>query len=651
MGYIKFDKSELINLGYSLNKEVLSTNKIGAYWSSTLLCCNTRKYHGLLICPIEEFDNENHVLLSSLDETVIQHGAEFHLGIHKFPFIYQPKGHKYVRNFEFDPVSKITYRVGGVVLDKEILLVENEMQLLIKYTLKEAHSPTTLQLKPFLAFRNAHQLSHANLYADTKFKKIANGIKIKLYKGFPSLNMQLSKKNDYVPTPDWHYKIEYIEEQKRGYDYQEDLYVPGYFEVPIKKEESIIFSASLTESQPNILKRKFTSEIEKKNPRENFISCLQYSAKQFIVKKGKKTEVIAGYPWFSRWGRDTFISLPGLTLTQNDSKTCKDVLDTMVSELKQGLFPNMGNDGSSALNSVDAPLWFFWAVKKYADHTKEYDKIWKDYLGKMKQILKAFKQGTYFNIKMHDNGLIYAGEKGVALTWMDAVIEGKPVTPRTGYNVEINALWYFAIKYSLELAKKSNDEKFIDEWKDLPGLIEKSFIKTFWDDKKGYLADVADIDQADWAVRPNQIFATSLDYSPLTDEMKNSVLNKVKSELLTTRGLRTLSPKNFEYKGKYEGNQGERDGAYHQGTVWPWLLGHFAEGYLKIHGKSGLSFIKTLLDHFEDDIDIHGVSSISEVYDGDPPHRPGGTISQAWSVAELLRMNDLIKKYTRLKNT
>ena len=649
MEYIKFDKSELINLEYSLNKEVLSTNKLGAFWSSTLLCCNTRKYHGLLICPIEEFDNENYLLLSALDETIIQHGAEFHLGIHKYPFIYQPKGHKYVRNFEFDPVPKITYRVGGVVLEKEILLVENEMQLLVKYTLKDAHSATTLQLKPFLAFRNIHQLSKANLFTNTKYKTISNGIRIKLYKGFPGLHMQLSKKNEYIPAPNWYYNVEYIEEQKRGYDYQEDLYVPGYFEIPIKKEETIIFSASLTENAPISFKRKFNTEIEKKLPRDNFISCLNYAARQFIVKKGKKTEIVAGYPWFGRWGRDTFISLPGLTLSQHDSKTCKEVLDTMISELKNGLFPNIGNDENVALNSVDAPLWFFWAVKKYGDFINDNNKVWKNYGSKMIQILKAYRKGTYFNIKMHENGLIYSGERGIALTWMDAVVNGKPVTPRTGYNVEINALWYFAICYTLELAKNANDEKFINDWQNLPEIIQNSFIQIFWDDKKRYLADVADKNQADWAVRPNQIFATSLDYSPLTDEMKNSILKVVDCELLTTRGIRTLSPKNTDYKGKYEGTQADRDSAYHQGTVWPWLLGHFAEGYLKIHKKSGVGFIKKLLINFEEDIDIHGVGSISEVYDGDPPHRPDGTISQAWSVAELLRINELINKYNKLK--
>ncbi len=377
MGYIKFDKSQLINLEYSLNKEILSVNKLGAFYNSTLLLCNTRKYHGLLICPIEEFDYQNHVILSSLDETIIQKGAEFHLGIHKFPCVFNPRGHKYARNFDINPIPKITYRLGGVLLEKELILVENEYRILIKYTLKEAQVPPLIQLRPFLAFRNIHSLSKANLVANTKYKPIGNGIKMKLYNGFPSLNLQTSKKTEYIPTPNWYYNFEYIEEQKRGYDFQEDLYSPGFFEFLIKKDETIIFSAGLDEMPPRSLKQKFSSELEKVIPKNNLNNCLKSSAKHFVVKHGKRTEVIAGYPWFGRWGRDTFISLPGLTLSLGDTKTCKDVLDTMVLEMKNGLFPNNGKIGEALLNSVDAPLWFFWTVKKYQDRSKEpVEKIW-----------------------------------------------------------------------------------------------------------------------------------------------------------------------------------------------------------------------------------------------------------------------------------
>ncbi len=265
----------------------------------------------------------------------------------------------------------------------------------------------------------------------------------------------------------------------------------------------------------------------------------------------------------------------------------------------------------------------------------------------MKQILKDYRQGTDYNIKMRENGLIYAGEKGYALTWMDAVVDGKPVTPRIGFAVEINVLWYFAIRYALFLALKNNDNKFVNDWENLPGLIEESFVSVFWDEDKGYLADYANEEEVDWSVRPNQVFAASLEFSPVNEEIRRSIIDKIQKELLTPKGLRTLSPKNPAYIGIYEGEQASLDKSYHQGTVWPWLLGHFAEGYLRLYKKNGVPFIRDILKSFEDEMKVHGIGTISEVFDGDPPHKPGGTISQAWSVAELLRMNELIKKYNR----
>jgi predicted glycogen debranching enzyme len=373
------------------------------------------------------------------------------------------------------------------------------------------------------------------------------------------------------------------------------------------------------------------------------------SAQQFICKTGKKTEIIAGFPWFGRWGRDTFISLPGLTLAIGDVKTCKAVLDTMSAELKGSLFPNIGHGSQASLNSVDAPLWYFWAIQQYNAVVKNDEAIWKDYGKKMIKILTGYRDGTSYNIKMHDNGLIYSGEPGKALTWMDAVVYGKPVTPRIGYNVEINALWYNAICFTLEMAQKAGDKKFVSEWNNLPPLIINTFYDTFWNEKRGYLADYVNGDFKDWSVRPNQVFVTSLKYSPVSDDIKKSVLDVIKGELLTPKGLRTLSPKNPLYIGIYAGDQESRDSAYHQGTVWPWLLGHYAEGYLHIHKKSGLAHIEKLYYGFEEDMTMHGIGSISEVYDGNPPHSPGGTISQAWSVAELLRISKLIDKYKKLK--
>jgi predicted glycogen debranching enzyme len=459
--------------------------------------------------------------------------------------------------------------------------------------------------------------------------------------------MQFTKPAEYVASPDWYYNIEYMEEMKRGYDYKEDLFTSGYFEMPVKKGEIIIFSASTSlVNNPDSLKRKFNIELGKRIPRDNFKNCLINSAQQFIVRKDKKTEVIAGFHWFGSWGRDTFISLPGLTLAIDDVKTCKNVLDTMTGKLKDGLFPNMGSDEAPAFNSVDASLWYFWAIQQYARVVRSYSVIWKDYGKSMKSILNAYRSGTSFNIRMLDNGLISAGEQGKALTWMDAVVNGKPVTPRIGCQVEINALWYNAVMFSLELARRAKDEAFISEWEDLPGRIKESFVEGFWDDSKGYLADCIDNSKKDWSIRPNQIIAASMEYSPIDEEIKLAVLKIVEKFLLTSRGLRSLSPTDEKYIGIYEGNQEKRDSSYHQGTVWPWLLEHYCEAYLNIQKTCGIPCIQKIVDGFEPTMFEHGIGTISEIYDGDPPHHPKGAISQAWSVAALLR---IIQKIESLK--
>ncbi|NVO03486.1 MAG: glycogen debranching enzyme N-terminal domain-containing protein [Bacteroidetes bacterium] len=645
MSYIEFDKLQLINLEYSLNKELIRANRSGSYASTTIIGCNTRKYHGLLVCPQPAIDDENHVLLSNIHETIIQRDAEFNVGIQKYPNTYNPKGHKYIRDFVTEPIPKLTIRVGGVVLNKETLLCEDH-RTLIRYTLVEANSPTKMKLRPFLAYRNYHKLSKANVFVEKRYEPIENGAKMRMYQGYSYLHMQFSKNVEYVHVPDWYNNIEYIEEKERGYDYLEDLYTPGFFEVELEKGKSIIFSAGIEEIDPSELIELFEKELLHRTPRNSFENCLKNSAEQFIVKKGKKVEIIAGFPWFGRWGRDTFISLPGLSLSIGNPQLCKEVIDTMVKELKGPLFPNVGSGGNANMHSVDAPLWFFWALQEYADYTKTQDKIWEEYGPKMQLILDGYKNGTSYNIKMQENGLIWAGETGKALTWMDAVVSGKPVTPRIGMPVEINALWYNAIMFSIESAVLAEDMEFVSKWHEIADLIPHSFKETFWDKEKGYLADVVNGDYKDWSVRPNQVIATSLPYSPISEQIRNLILEISAKELLTPRGLRTLSPKDPNYKGQYYGDQATRDAAYHQGTVWPWLLGHYAEGYLKIHSKSGLSNIKSLYKGFEEVMREHGIGSISEVYDGDPPHHFGGAPSQAWSVSELLRIQKLIEKYS-----
>ena len=646
MSYLKFDKNQLVNLEYSLQRELLRSNRAGSYTSTTISGCNTRKYHGLLVCPLEELDGEKHVLLSSLDETVVQHGSAFNLGIHKYDGDhYEPKGHKYIRDFDVEIIPRTTFRVGGVILTKERVLVEKEKQLLVKYTLEEAHSPTILRFRPFLAFRNVHQLSKANMYANTRYTEIENGIKIKLYEGYPFLHMQFSKEVEFIPAPVWQNGIEYPKEQNRGYEFKEDLFVPGYFEISIEKGETIIFSASTIEITTGSLKQKFTRELKKRIPRVTLLGNLTNAAQQFFVKKNSHTEILAGFPWYGQIARQTFIALPGLTLDLNDQETCEKVLDTQIEYLKDGLFPKYPGKAGTFYDSIDAPLWFFWSVQQYYRNVKDPKKIWSKYGPAMKSILSAYKSGTDFNIRMLDNGLISGKVENVALTWMDSYVDGKPVVQRGGMPVEVNALWYNAINLSLELAEAEDDKEFIKEWKDLPPLVAKSFVELFWSENRQYLADCIDGDYIDWSIRPNMLIAAALEFSPLDREKQKAVLSAVKRELLTPRGLRTLSPRDQNYQGCYQGDIRERELTVHQGTVWPWFVSFFVETYLKIHKRGGLPFVKKIIEGFEEEMTEHCIGTISEIYNGNPPHKGKGAISQAWSVAALIRANKLLENY------
>lgn len=603
-----------------------------------------------MVVPQPLLDEENHILLSSVDETVIQQDADFNLGLHKFKGEnYFPKGHKYIRSFESQPIPVLTYRIGGVILTKEILFARSEDRVYIKYTLVQAHSKTKIRIKPYLAFRNIHNVSKANHFADKRYVPVSNGVRMQMYQGYSHLFMQVSKPNEYVHVPDWYYDFEYQQEKERGYDYLEDLYVPGYFEFEIEKGESVYFSAGIEEAVTENFKKSFNNELKKRIPRDNFENCLLNSAQQFIIKNNNKTKIIAGFPWYGRIGRDTFISLPGLCLANNDFKTFKEVISSMIDEMKNSLFPNIGEGLKTDYNTVDTNLWFIWALQQYAEISNTKEKIWKEYGVILKNILNSFKKGEYNNMRMLPNALLFANDAGKALTWMNSVVFGKPLTPRNGLQVEVNALWYNAVMFCLEVAQLAEDDKFIIDWENTANQIKESYKETFWSKDKGYLADYVNGDFKDWSIRPNMVFATSFPYSPLSEKIRQLILELIKRELLTPRGLRTLSPNSPDYKDVYFGDQFNRDIAMHQGTVHPWLLGHFAEGYLKIHGKGGLSLIKSIYENFEPCVKEHGISSISEVYDGNPPHLAGGAPSQAKSVAELLRINWLIKQYENRK--
>lgn len=641
MSYLKFDKDLLINLEKSLTKEMIRTNRAGAYCSSTLIECNTRKYHGQLVVPLPGIDESNHVLLSSLDETVIQHGAEFNLGIHKYEGNnFSPNGHKYIRQFDCDVIPRTVYRVGGVILAKEKLLVSSEPRLLIKYTLLDAHSPTTLRFKPFLAFRSVDELTHQNHVANTAYEEITQGTCICMYEGYPCLNMQFSKKNDYHHQPDWYHNIEYYKEQERGYEYQEDLYVPGYFEMPIKKGESIIFSAGISSTSPRNLKALWDKEIEKRNPRVDMFSCLKNSAQQFYERDEKNGYLLAGYPWFKVRARDEFVALPGCTFIINKPDVFHFMMKSAISEIKAFMKGGKTEFKLQGLDEPDILLWFIRAIQLYAQYASIADAS-ERYGDIVVEILNFIRKHKHPNLFLHSNGLLYVNGKEKPATWMNAVENNCPITPRTGYVVEINALWYNALKFAVQLVEDvdAHTANLLDYQAE---TTRSAFVETFWNGT--YLYDYVDGVYSDQEVRPNMIFAVGLPFSPLDKLQQKSVLDITTRELLAPKGLRTLSPKSGSYRPIYIGGQLERARNYHNGPVWPWTFGVYVEAYLKIYKQAGVSFVERILNGFEWEMTHLCVGTISELFDGNPPFRGHGGMSFAMNVAEVLRVLDLLKK-------
>lgn len=645
MSYLKFDKRLMINLEQSLRKELLRTNRSGAYHCTTIVDCNTRKQHGLLVMPIPEFDNENFVLLSTLDETVIQHGAPFNLGLHKYQGdCFSPNGHKYIREFDCDDTIRKTYRVGGVILTKEKIFEEHQNRILIKYTLVEAHSPTTLQFRPFLAFRPANELCMENEVIDKSYEEVPNGISCCLYKGYPRLYMQCSKKPQFVYEPHWYKGIEYIKDQQRGLPYTEDLFVPGYFELPIKKGESIIFAAGVQEAKPRSLARIYQEEYENRTPRNSFFNCLKNAAQQFYLKQGRDLYLLAGYPWFGVRARDQFISLPGCTLAIGEVKAFDAIMKTAEHALR-----NFMKDGShdpmiKEIEIPDVPLWAIWTIQQYARELG--NKACYEKYGKLvADILSYIIKGEHPNLQVHDNALLYANGRDRIISWMNSTLNGAPINPRSGYLVEINALWYNALKFAANLFTENEiNTPRIEQWKALSDTIATSFGPVFLNDY-GYLYDYVDGTMTDWSVRPNMLIAISLEYSPLDRRQRKAILDIVTKELLTPKGIRSLSPKSWGYRPWYTGSPEERALAQHQGPARPWLMGAYADAYLRIFGIGGVAFIERMLIGYEDDLSDKCIGSISEMFDGNPPYTARGAISYAKNVGEVLRVLHSLKKY------
>ena len=646
MSALTFDKGELGNLEYSLQREMLATDRRNGYMSTTIVCCNTRKYHGLMVAPIDNSDR-THVLLSSLDETVVQHDQSFNLALHRFQGVYEPRGHKYITDFKYTPCPTITYRVGGVILQKELLWIHKRTQLMIRYTLLDAHSETTLRLRPFFAYRDKHALTKANMDANGRSYDVPCGVKCRLYESYPWLYLQTDRADaEFIPAPDWYYDFEYQQELKRGYEGYEDLMTTGYFELKIKKGESIIFSAS-TEEMPSAesIREFYEASIARRTHKIDFLSCLHHSARQFVVRRPEnRTEMIAGYPWMGVDGRSTFIALPGITLEQGYKEDCIEVLDTMIRDMRNGDFAG----SASAYNEADAPLWFFWTLQNLEKHIGA-NEIWNRYGKVMKSILEAYRSGIGGRVQLHENGLVWAAAENVALTWMNTSIDGKAQLPRSGYAVEIQALWYNAVCYTLALAKKFGDKEFVAEWKNMPIKTQTSFLEKFWYSDEEYLCDYVNEYESNHAIRCNMIVACGLDYTMLNEEQMVNVALTARQHLFTPRGLRTLSPRNPLYDSTANDEQSQQDKVRMNGAVWVWPLIFYARCGFRLRGEAFAEKAQEILDGFNEEIQTYCIGSVGEYFDADPPFGPRGAFSSALSVGALLQVSEMLGNYTKPK--
>ena len=500
-----------------------------------------------------------------------------------------------------------------------------------------------MRLRPFLAFRSVRQYTHENAQASRDYQEVDNGIKTCMYPGYPELYMQLNKKNEFHYQPDWYRGIEYPKEQERGYDFNEDLYVPGYFEVDIKKGESIVFSGGVSEAGTRTLKRTFEEEVEERTPRDNFQHCLINAAHQFLNKQGDEFYILAGYPWFKCRARDMFISLPGLTLAIDEVAKFEMVMETARKAIHDFINDEPDDVKVYEMEHPDVLLWAVWCIQQYAKMVSR-DQCREKYGTLLQDIMEYLRRENHPNLFLHSNGLLYANGTEKAITWMNSTANGRPVIPRTGYIVEINALWYNALRFTSELLGEGGNNNLAETLNVLAEKTGKAFVDTFLNEY-GYLLDYVDGNMMDWSVRPNMIFTVAFDYSPLDARQKKGVLDIVTKELLTPKGLRSLSPKSGGYNPNYVGPQMQRDYAYHQGTAWPWLAGFYFEAYLRIYKMSGIGFVERQLIGYEDEMTSHCIGSIPELFDGNPPFKGRGAVSFAMNVAEILRVLYLLSKY------
>ncbi len=645
---IEFDHLICADLAQSSGREWLETNGIGGFASSSLMDLNTRRYHGLLTAatkpPVGRF-----VLLSKVEDALVIDGVRYELSANQYKGAIHPHGHQYLDSFRIDPFPIFCYRVEEIEIEKSVFQVHGENTVVIRYELFGGLGGRrcSLEIRPLIAFRDYHSTTHANDAINRHVEIAPNLATVKPYHDLPSLH--LAHNADSIDSSGfWFYNFEYERERERGLDCAEDLYSPFvlHFDLAVGRSPQIVASTlnrdvvETSQLEERELERR--KNVVSSAPKgDDFAQLLTAAAHQFIVARGDRNSVIAGYPWFGDWGRDTMISLPGLTLVTGRFEEARNILRAFAQSIDRGMLPNRFPDAGEVpeYNTVDATLWMFHAVFELLRYTHDYDFVKRELYTSLADIIEWHERGTRYGIGVDIDGLLHAGVPGMQLTWMDAKIGDWVVTPREGKPVEIQALWYNALRVMEHLAIEFGDRDQSARYGALADFARTRFLQVFWNEADGCLYDVLGESGPDRSIRPNQIFAVSLPYALLPRDQALRVVDVCEWELLTPYGLRTLSPRDPNYRGHYGGDQRSRDSAYHQGTVWPWLLGPFLKAYVKVHGESAEA--RTRAAKFLEPMRAHlwqaGLGQISEVFDGDPPHHPGGCIAQAWSVAEVLR--------------
>ena len=642
---ITFNKEITQNFDKASTKEWLETNGLGGWASSTICGTNTRNYHGMFVIatkpPVGRI-----VTLSKLEETILIDNIKYELQANQFPGSICDSGLKYFTKFTKGIFPVFQYTIGETEIEKTIAAIHGKDIVVVTYEVKKAPAPFKMELKPFVAGRDYHSLSKANdsIQRDVVFGE--DVLTLNTYKDVPPICIQV-KDAAFKYHADWFLNFEYKEEQARGLNFSEDLFSHGNFIVNLKEGSKLGIVISTEQYSQSDAYKLLAGEKERRELlfeqlplQNNFTKTLALAADQFVVKRGDDLKtIIAGYHWFSDWGRDTMIALPGICLVNKKYEDAKKILRTFSQYINQGIIPNRFPDSGETpeYNTVDATLWYFIAIKKYLDYTGDKDFVINELYPYLKDIISWHEKGTHYNIHVDVDGLLYAGEYGVQLTWMDAKIGNWVVTPRMGKAVEINALWYNALMIISDFATLKGEAADNADYSKKAEIVKKAFKDTFVIKDKGYLYDFINMQERNDDIRPNQIFALSLPYELLDKATSISVLKTVEEHLLTPYGLRSLSPEHYRYEGHYSGNQWSRDGAYHQGTVWSWLLGPYITAKIRMEGEIGKTIVERLLNNFQHHFSDAGIGTISEIFDGDGPHSPKGCIAQAWSVAEVLR--------------